>query len=196
MQCQLCFESKATPMWTLKKRSPWVLMCLLCVACQSIHAQDLAKAATQDFYRTYQVMRSAEGAAGLPNPAQLQRLAPWITPRLKGLLAAAHIEQARCKNAFPQDIPPSIDGDIFSSKTEGFTAFGVASSQLRGAGRSVPAQFTYSDGKSTVRWSDTVMLQNVEGRWRVDDILYRASFAYTGGFGSHLQDTLSEIPAC
>jgi len=173
-----------------------LLLCFLGLTCQSVQAQDVAAGVALHFYQNYQAIRTAEGLTGLPDPAQLQQLARWITPRLNSLLVAARREQLRCRRLFPQDIPPWVDGDIFSSNAEGFTSFRVGSSRLQGVTRAVAVRLTYTDGKNAVWWSDAVSLQKVDGTWRVDDIFYRASFAYTSGFGSHLQGTLGGIPAC
>jgi len=47
-----------------------------------------------------------------------------------------------------------------------------------------------------VRWTDTLLLKNIEGRWLIDDVRYRANFAFSSGFGTNLQSSLKNIPAC
>ena len=83
---------------------------------------------------------------------------------LRGLFRAALREQRRCKDKFPGDKPPWIEGDIFSSNFEGFTSFSVADSRPRSQGRQVSASFTYAEGKSGVRWNDVLVLRNEGGR--------------------------------
>ncbi|MES2932562.1 MAG: hypothetical protein V4805_03635 [Pseudomonadota bacterium] len=159
-------------------------------------ATDAAKDAAANFYRNYQLMRSKDGLTGIPNPSQLSQLAPLITPQLHDLLNAALNEQARCTKLFPENVPPWIEGDIFSSSFEGFTAFLTTPSRVQAGQRTVAIKFTYADAKDKVKWTDTLMLKKKAGRWLVDDIAYRANFAFSSGFGAHLQTSLKAIPAC
>lgn len=57
-------------------------------------------------------------------------------------------------------------------------------------------RFTYTEGKSRVKWTDTLVLRNEAGRWLVDDIFYRGHFAFSSGFGKNLKSSLTRIPAC
>lgn len=173
-----------------------VCLSTLLLAHKTGFAVDGAQAAAGRFYQRYQSLRTSSGLAGIPSPGQLLRLSPSITPQLRALLAAAYQEQMRCKTLFPEDVPPWVGGDIFSSNVEGFTVFDVASSRARPWGRAVSVRFTYGEGKEKVMWTDTLMLNEVDGAWLVDDISYRATFAFTSGFGTHLQGSLKEVPAC
>jgi len=164
--------------------------------CERTYSADAAKDAAATFYRSYLGLRQSAGLTGIPNAAQLARLAPLITPELAGLFGAAQREQQRCAKQFPGDKPPWIEGDIFSSHFEGFTSFSAASSRPGKDGREVTMRFTYAEGKQRVNWTDTLILRNVAGRWLVDDIFYRGQFAFTSGFGNNLKSSLKSIPAC
>jgi len=160
-------------------------------------APDAARDATTALYRSTAKLRAeGRGMTGIPDARQLARLAPFLTPELRGLMAAAKKEQERCARAFPGEKPPWLEGDIFSSSFEGFTAFRVGASKGRGKARVVTVRFRYVEGKSRVEWIDDVVLRNEAGRWRVDDLLYRANFAFTSGFGPTLKASLKQIPAC
>ena len=165
------------------------------IACQEIYAADEAKDAAANFYQNYHKLR-AGGLTGIPNEAQLAQLSPLITPQLHRLFSAAYLEQQRCFEQFPDDKPPWIEGDIFSSNFEGFTSFNVASSKAQEQTRQVPVNFVYIEGKFKVKWTDTLVLRNEAGHWLVDDIFYPANFAFTSGFGKNLQSSLKSIPAC
>lgn len=158
-------------------------------------AADEAKDAAADFYRGYAKLR-AGGLTGIPDAARLAQLAPLLTPELRDLFSVALREQKRCENKFPDDKPPWIEGDIFSSSFEGFTSFKTAASRPRKQGRQVTVSFVYAEGKTRVKWIDALVLRNVEGRWLVDDIFYRAHFAFSSGFGPTLKSSLKHIPAC
>ena len=172
-----------------------LLLAVSLLACQAIYAADAAKDAAANFYQNYHKLR-AGGLTGIPNEAQLAQLSPLITPQLRKLFSAAYLEQQRCLEQFPDDKPPWIEGDIFSSNFEGDTSFNVASSKTQGKTRQVPVNFVYVEGKIKVKWTDTLVLRNEAGRWLVDDIFYHANFAFTSGFGKNLQSSLEGVPAC
>jgi hypothetical protein len=166
------------------------------LACRKIYAADEATEAAVRFYQGYSALRQSGGLTGIPDDAQLTQLAPLITPELAGHFSAARREQRRCAKQFPGDKPPWIEGDIFSSNFEGFTSFSAASSKSAQQGREVVIRFTYTEGKSRVKWTDTLVLRNEAGRWLVDDIFYRGHFAFSSGFGKNLKSSLTRIPAC
>ena len=169
---------------------------MLILACGGALAADPARDAATTFYRSYAKLRSS-GLTGVPDAAQLSRLAPLLTPALRDGLAAAKKEQQRCAKAFPGDKPPWIEGDIFSSCFEGFTSFRAGPSRARGQARTVMVRFRYAGRKgSGVQWQDELVLRDEAGRWRVDDVVYRANFAFSSGFGTNLRDSLKRIPAC
>jgi hypothetical protein len=159
-------------------------------------AADAAKLAAADFYRTYRELRETGGLTGIPNAAQLAQLSSLLAPELSSLLGAALAERQRCAKLYPDDKPPWIEGDIFSSNFEGFTTVTVHDSKPRGQKRSVGVHFAYVEGRHRVSWTDVLVLDNALGRWLVDDIYYHAKFAFGSGFGSHLQSSLKNIPAC
>jgi phytoene dehydrogenase-like protein len=171
-----------------------LLLGLSLVPSQAFAADD-AKRAAEDFYRGYSELR-ASGMTGVPDDAQLTMLSPLLAPELTRALAAAKREQQRCMKKFPDDKPPRIEGDIFSSSFEGFTSFAAGPSKPRGRGRDVSMQFTFADGKDRTHWTDVLILVNANGRWLVSDVYYRAKFAFTSGFGSHLRGSLKGIHAC
>jgi hypothetical protein len=172
------------------------VLALSLFACRESVAADEAKEAAVRFYRSYSGLRQSAGLTGIPNEAQLARLAPLLTPELGGLFDTALREQRRCAKQYPGDKPPWIEGDIFSSKFEGFNSFSATASRLRKQGREVTMRFAYAEGKTRVKWTDTLVLRHEAGRWLVDDIFYRGHFAFTSGFGKNLKSSLKSIPAC
>lgn len=180
----------------LRRNALEIVLGLSVFVCQDAVASDPARDAATNFYRSYAKLRTVGGMTGIPDAAQLTKLAPMLTAELQRLFVAAKKEQQRCAKQFPDDKPPWIEGDIFSSNFEGFTRFRVDASKGRGGGRAVTVRFEYVEGKSGVKWTDVLVLRNESGRWRVEDILYRAKFAFTSGFGTNLKDSLKRIPAC
>lgn len=155
--------------------------------------------AAEAFYAAYRGMQFT----GLPDAARQQRLAAHLSPRLQRALAAARAEQQRCARRFPDDKPPWIEGDLFSSSFEGFTE--VAAGEVTApapARREVVMTFRYreqgqaSAGPATVQWQDRALMVRHAGRWVLDDVRYQAGFAFGNGFGARLRQSLAERPAC
>ncbi len=161
-------------------------------------AADAARDAATNFYRGYAKLRAAGGLSGLPDRRQFAHLSPLLAAELRGLLVAARKEQERCAKQRPGDKPPWVEGDLFSSQFEGFTSFRVAASKAAGrrGGRVATVRFRHAEGKSSVEWSDDLLLRNEAGRWRVADVVYRAKFPFTGGYGTRLTEALRRVPAC
>jgi hypothetical protein len=62
-------------------------------ACREIYAADEAKEAAVRFYQSYSALRQSAGLTGIPDEAQLGRLAPMIMAELRELFGAAMREQ-------------------------------------------------------------------------------------------------------
>ena len=141
------------------------------------------------FYSTYQTI----GHGGLPEPADQARLDPLLTPRLRGLLAAARLVQADQERRFPDEKPPFVDGDLFSSLFEGFKTFRVGTvEKLPGGAFRVTVDFSYHDAAdptTVTRWQDAVLVVRHEDALLIDD------FELLGDWPFAQQGRLSEILA-
>jgi hypothetical protein len=176
----------------------WPTSGLLCAAAliaasSAARAEDTAESAAMRFLAAYRKLHAA-GLSGLPDSTQLRALAPYLTPGLAKRFEAAMRERRRCSKKFPDDKPPWAEGDMFSSSFEGYTSFSIAPGSATGG--EVPVAFEYREGKNRIEWRDALVLNNAGGRWRVDNVLYRATFQFTSGFGSDLRSSLQAIPAC
>ncbi|WP_440222457.1 hypothetical protein ACQQ2N_15390 [Dokdonella sp. MW10] len=148
------------------------------------------------FYRAY----VASGASGLPEPAQQQRLAPWLSPKLLARFDAARAIQAECISLHPTDKPPLIEGDLFSSLFEGAQAFDAGDAGIEGNTARVTMRFRYGDESSAdvVRWSDTYELvrASADAAWTLDDIVYGGEWAFGPGRGTRLATLLDGLGRC
>jgi hypothetical protein len=176
-----------------------VIRYLCAAALLAMHGAALAderpeEAATR-FYSAYQKLRAA-GLSGLPDGKTLRRLVPLLTPELARNFEAAIREQQRCAKKFPDDKPPWAEGDMFSSNFEGFTSFKPELGKGAGASGQVAVAFEYAEGNDRVEWRDMLVLKNAGGHWRIDNVVYRAPFQFTSGYGADLRSSLMAIPAC
>ncbi|QQS33143.1 MAG: hypothetical protein IPM50_00755 [Acidobacteriota bacterium] len=78
-----------------------------------------AAAVTDEFYsRLYHM-----GVSGMPKKEQMDELSPYLSPGSLKMFERAAREQAEFIRKNPDQRPPWIEGDLFSSLFEGFTAF-------------------------------------------------------------------------
>ena len=126
-------------------------------------------------------------ASGLLVGESRSALSPFLTPRLLRVLDDAKACQDAWTRQQPQgntDKPPFVDCCLFSSVPDGMpTSSSVGKSESLPDGRSmVIVNFmrkdppgTYADPAiplGTIRWRDTLLLQRMEGRYFVDDVLF------------------------
>ena len=151
------------------------LVCLVAGTIHPANAVDTAtavndpKAATKAFYDTL----SKHEVSGLPRGDAWKSLKSQMTPKLIAKLQAAMAEQAAFMKKNPDEKPPWIEGDLFTSLFEGAHTHAEGSARISEHQAEVPVQFTYTEGGSTTKWTDTLILQkSAAGRWLVDDVRY------------------------
>jgi hypothetical protein len=144
----------------------------------------MTKAAT-DFYTA---TRSA--GSGLPDAAARARLAPLMTPALQQLFASAAATEDHFTSTH-KNLPPLVEGDIYSSLFEGPTQFSVGACTGDAAKATCPIALTYSDKSGITRWTDTLYLASTAGGWKVDDIAYGGNWDF--GNKGKLSDTLRQV---
>lgn len=126
------------------------------------------------FYRT----RVAISTAGVPTPAQLDTLAPFLSAQLRLLLQEARSLHDAEAAANPDEKPSFADGDLFSSLFEGPTGFVVLANAAAGTTLRVPVELRDDRALPPVTWTDTVVVQEEGGRLVVADIVYGATWDF------------------
>jgi len=119
--------------------------------------------------------------SGLPTAKQRPAIWPLLTEDLKALLDAAQREQDAFIEANPDEKPPFIEGDLFSSLFEGAQSFELGQTSLHDRQAIVPVMFTYSDGARTTKWTDTVVLMKSGGAWKIWDVRYGGTWDFKPG---------------
>lgn len=118
---------------------------------------------------------------GLPDEQQLAALAPYLTPELRALFVAASREQQDFMKKHPDEKPPWIEGDLFSSLFEGVSTHQTGAATIARDRAEVRVDCTYTWRGETSRWHDLIILRQREGRWLVDDILMKGEWAFKSG---------------
>lgn len=131
------------------------------------------RAVVQQFYRTY----LRERPPGLPDGKHLEAIAPYLSRRLRQQIDAA----LRRRDAFirenPDEKPPFVDGDHFSSLFEGPRVFEIVRSRRVADGRwHVRVRFRYD--AVAPPWEDTVVVTREDGRYVIDDVVYSGAGAF------------------
>jgi len=150
--------------------------------------------AAKVFYGVYATFHPSDG---IPGQAGLAKYVPYISPALEKLLVEAEAAEARFAKA-NKDSPPLIEGDLFSSMFEGATSTSIGTCKEQAAKASCIVEQTYNDGKDApTHWSDTVYLAKTGSDWRVDDIVYGASwdFANKGSLTATLHQAIADAGA-
>jgi hypothetical protein len=161
-----------------------VAAALLSTAAQADEA--MAKAAG-DFYAVAHAAQS-----GLPDAATRAKLAPLVTPRLASLIDRASAAEESFTTA-NKNSPPLAEGDLYSSLFEGPTAYTVGACSGDAAKASCAVNLTHDDkgASGPTRWTDTLYLANTASGWKVDDIGYGGTWAFSNK--GKLSETLEQV---
>jgi hypothetical protein len=143
-------------------------------------------AAANGFYGVYKALH----LSGVPGDADRAKFAPFLSPRLEELLRQAAAAEAGFYRA-NKDVPPMVEGDLFSSLFEGATDFTLGTCSADGAGGKCTVTLSYSGGSNKQTWTDTAYLVKTPSGWRVDDIGYGGGWDF--GNKGRLSQTLQQL---
>jgi hypothetical protein len=102
------------------------------------------------------------------NPAAVQAKSAWLSPALAGRL------QRWLAQPQPADEVPDLNGDPFTDSQEPPESFTLAPARVQGERAEVSVQFRGAGPQGAARpWRVRLLLQRVQGEWRVDDLLLR-----------------------
>ena len=153
------------------------LLLLLNVAQANPLATLLPKEVATRFYRTYLNLK----IDGLPSAKASKLLAPYLSQDLQQIIKVARQKQTKFIKEHPDEKPPWIEGDLFSSSFEGSHGFRVGTPVIEDKRAEIPMHLFYRDGKKMVRWTDTLVLTHTNKGWMVSDLLYKATWDFKPG---------------
>lgn len=152
----------------------FTLLCFIWFAISCLQAQDPAEAiqdpetAARVFYTELRRL----GVSGLPDEAAWAKLQGFCSESLRVALDRAVKEQAEFMRKFPDEKPPWIEGDLFSSLFEGPRQFQVGKAKVQGEIAEVPVECSYTEGGETTKWTDVLILSKTGNAWLIDDVRY------------------------
>jgi hypothetical protein len=147
------------------------------------------EAVTQAFYAAY----LAAHPDGVPEAPVRAKLRPYLTASLAAALASAAKAEALYAKRTHKEVPPLVEGDLFSSLFEGATGMAGVNCQTTGETARCTVSLRYDDAerKSTTKWTDDALLIHGAAGWRIDDIAFGGgwNFARKG----RLRETLTYV---
>lgn len=147
-------------------------------------APQTPRTVVRQFYRTY----LRDRAPGLPDGRQLEAIAPYLSRRLKRQIDAALQHRDAFMKENPDEKPPFVDGDHFSSLFEGPRVFEVVRTTRAADGR-WHVRVRFRRDAVTPPWEDVVVVTREDGRYVVDDVVYSGAGAFNPA--GRLSETLS-----
>jgi hypothetical protein len=135
------------------------------------------EAAAEKFYAQYLALQMR----GLPTEAQSKAIDPLISKQIKDLIASDIKKQHAFIKKNPDEKPPWIEGDLFSSLFEGATEYNVGRTRIKGGAAYVDVALKRVDDSGKSEWTDTAVLRKVSGRWILTDILYKGTWQFKTG---------------
>lgn len=141
------------------------------------------------FYQTYLGLRPS----GVPSIEEQQKFQPYLSATLNRLLIQANQAEQVYYKATKGEVPPLVEGDLFTSLFEGASNFDVVSCESRDDAGSCMVQFTYVDpgDKSSHQWKDRALVVKEAAGWRVDDIEYGGTWEFM--HKGRMQDVLRQV---
>jgi hypothetical protein len=139
-----------------------------------------------DFYE----MRARLGRTGLPDEGEMKAYRAFLCPPLAASMDAARVRQKLYIDEHPDDKPPLVEGDLFSSLFEGVEAVIPNGTEVDGDAARVTLSMRFGEGDSAVRWKDVVLLAKDQGSWCIADVEYRGDWPFANK--GKLSTTLAE----
>jgi len=134
-------------------------------------------AVTENFYDKYLAL----DVRGLPDKDQAWELSRYFSSQIKTLFKANRRKQAEFIKKHPDEKPPWIEGDLFTSSFEGATSFRVGKMRVKGATREVDVLLHHVSESDKVKWTDTVILKREGKKWVITNIIFKGKWQFKSG---------------
>ncbi len=186
--------------------SPWcrayhvvaILMLGFAVACRPSAPSSPAESAAQ-FY----TLLDGLGVRGVPDSLALDAVQPYLDSTLVRLLTDARRARDFALRQSPDEKPPFVEGDLFSSLFEGNTSFGIRRVSAIGDTTFAIMAFTNAMQPPTVKWTDTLVIvarpsaRSKSPQFVIVDLRYGAGwdFGNRGALLANLRAALSSDSA-
>lgn len=123
-------------------------------------------------------MHQRFGNSGLPDRSSMNAYAAFLCPSLSEAIRAAQIRQEQFKASHPDEKPPLVEGDLFSSLFEGPERFSTSDTRIDGSKAQVDVAMSHGEGQSITRWTDTMLFDLDDGIWCLVDVEYHGKWPF------------------
>ena len=125
-----------------------------------------------DFY----AMHKQFASHGLPDDGAINAYRAFLSHDLLALIENARRQQQLFIARHPDEKPPLVDGDLFSSLEEGAQSVSIESIDVDDDEAKINVAMRYGEGDALVSWIDQVRLLREDGVWCIDDVRYRGDW--------------------
>lgn len=139
-------------------------------------AQDATEVA-DNFYATLRDLN----VRGLPDKDQLKELTPFLSSQIVATIKRNQKTQAAFIEKHPDEKPPWVEGDLFSSLFEGPTSYQIGNTRTKGSTREVDIYLHHVSESDKVKWTDTVVLKKFGDKWLVTNIIFKGKWQFKTG---------------
>lgn len=146
------------------------------------------KEVVSSFYNVYLAVHPS----GVPSQKELQQFKPYVSASLGKLLEETEQAGQKYHKTTKDEVPPLVEGDLFTSLFEGATSYKVLSCDAKTL--SCMVEFSYVEptkGPSAITWKDKVYLVKDSRGWLVDDIEFLGDWEFM--HKGRLQDLLKDV---
>lgn len=169
-----------------------IILGFLAVGPKALYAAENPAQTVKEFYNVYVEVKPL----GIPDEESLSKLSPYLTPNLIALLGGANEAEKKYKEATKGEVPPLVEGDVFSSLFEGAHTAKVLSCEEKSDSSVCTVEFSNTNpgDNATVKWKDEVVLKKTESGWLIDNIEYKGGwdFAQNGTLTDLLKSVIRE----
>jgi hypothetical protein len=139
------------------------------------------------FYNTYMTVKPS----GVPAWKEQRKLKPYLSVSLVKLLNEAARAEEKYHRTTKGEVPPLVEGDLFTSLFEGATAFKVLSCEAATGSCLVELNYTEAANGPPTRWKDKVYLVRNPGGWLINDFEYLGDWQFM--HKGRLQELLKQV---
>ena len=163
----------------MKKYSPLLCLLVLIAAHSFAYGQKAETPAytVDQFYNQYLQLN----IGGLPNAEELKAIGPFLSKEIKDLIAADLKKHQQFIKDNPDEKPPWIEGDLFSSLFEGATEYKIGKTTQTGNTAKVEVALRRKDDSGESNWTDTVVLAKSGKKWVITDIIFNGDWEFETG---------------
>lgn len=139
------------------------------------------------FYDTYLTVKSS----GVPSGKEQRKFKPFLSASLAKLLNEAARAEEKYHRVTKGEVPPLVEGDLFTSLFEGATAYKVLSCEVATGSCLVELSYVEAVNGPPIKWKDKAYLVRNSRGWLINDIEYLGEWQFM--HKGRLQELLKQV---